>query len=81
MKTSMGDEIIVRVRVRADMRRERITEVKPHDFTIDVREPAERNEANERVLALLTMHYNVPIKNAHIISGHQSGNKKVAIYI
>ena len=77
----MGDEIIVRVRVRADMRRERITEVKPHDFTIDVKEPAERNEANERVCELLAMYFNVPAKHAHIMSGHQSGNKKVSVLV
>lgn len=73
----MGEEIIVRVRVRPERNKERITEIKEHDFTIDVREPAERNEANDRVCELLAMHFNVPSKQARIISGFRSGTKKV----
>jgi uncharacterized protein YggU (UPF0235/DUF167 family) len=75
----MGEEIIVRVRVRPDMRRERVTEVKDHNFTIDVREPAERNEANERVCELLAMYFDVPVQHAHIVSGFKSSNKKVSV--
>lgn len=75
----MGDEIIVRVRVRPDMRKERITEVKDHEFTIDVREPAERNEANDRVCELLALHFGVPTQQARIISGFKSGTKKVSV--
>ena len=75
----MGEEIIVRVRVRPDMRKERIMEVKEHDFTIDVREPAERNEANDRVCELLAFHFGVPAQQARIISGFKSGTKKVSV--
>ena len=75
----MGEEIIVRVRVRPDRNKERITEIKEHDFTIDVREPAEHNEANDRVCELLAMHFSVPRKQARIISGFKSGTKKVSL--
>lgn len=75
----MGDEIIVRVRVRADMHKERVTEIKPRELTIDVREPAERNEANVRVCMLVAAHYDVHSKDVKIVSGFKSGTKKLSV--
>jgi uncharacterized protein YggU (UPF0235/DUF167 family) len=61
------------------MHKERVTEIKPHELTIDVREPAERNEANVRVCALVASHYDVNTKDVKIISGFKSGTKKLSV--
>lgn len=44
-------------------------------YSIAVREPAERNLANDRVREVLAEELGVPVKRIQIISGHRSPKK------
>jgi uncharacterized protein YggU (UPF0235/DUF167 family) len=48
-------------------------------FLCSVREPAEQNRANARVLELLAGHFGVPKNKVRIINGHKSPSKLVVI--
>ena len=65
----------VKVRVIAGAKKELVQEVSAWHFKISVREPAERNLANRRIVELVASHYKIAPKQARIISGHQSPSK------
>ena len=69
----------VRAKVRAGGRKERIAEIAPGKFEIDVKEKAERNAANEGVIALVANHFGVPKKSVRILSGHRRPNKTLRV--
>ena len=52
---------------------------KPDHFEISVREKAERNMANRRVIELVAEHFNVPVNKVRIINGHRSPSKLIII--
>lgn len=65
----------VRVNVTPSARRERFEETKSNVFVISVREKAERNEANERVRKLLSLHFRVPMSLVRFVSGVRGKSK------
>ena len=69
----------VKVRVIAEAKKESVEEVSAGHFKISVKEPAERNLANRRIVELVTAHYKIPPKQARIISGHTSPSKILSI--
>lgn len=48
-------------------------------FFVSVKEPAEGNRANTRVLEIIGEHYQIPPKKIRIISGHHSPGKILSI--
>jgi len=48
-------------------------------FEISVREKAERNEANKRVLEIIALHFKIPTSKARIINGHRSPSKLIIL--
>ena len=69
----------VKVRVIAGAKKELVEEVSAGHFKISVKEPAERNLANRRVVELVAAPYKIPPKQARIISGHTSPSKILSI--
>ena len=69
----------VKVRVIAGAKKETVEEVSAGHFKISVREPAERNLANRRIVELVAAHYKRAAKQVHIISGHTSPSKILSI--
>ncbi|QQG37506.1 MAG: DUF167 domain-containing protein [Candidatus Kaiserbacteria bacterium] len=69
----------VRVHVKAGARREIFRKVREDLFEISVREEAERNEANARVIELLAAYAGVPQKSVRIITGARSPKKRLRI--
>lgn len=65
----------VRVRVKPDSRREAFEEIEEGVFSIAVKEPAERNEANARVRELLARHFHVPEGKVRMRTGARGGTK------
>ncbi|MBI5644993.1 DUF167 domain-containing protein [Candidatus Kaiserbacteria bacterium] len=65
----------VKVRVKAGMRRETIRMKAADHLEIDVKEEAEGNRANHRVIQLVAMRFKVPIKRVRIVKGHRSPSK------
>jgi len=48
-------------------------------FVISVKEKAERNEANARVLELVARYFKVPVKKVRIINGHRHPSKLIIV--
>ena len=65
----------IHVIVKAGMKRESLEEAKPGYFLVSVREPAERNLANRRVIELLAAHFKVAVGKIRIVNGHRSPSK------
>ena len=69
----------IRVNVSAGAKREVLKKVKSDSFLIAVKEPAEQNRANNRVLELVGIHFGILPKQIRIISGHHSPGKILSI--
>lgn len=65
----------IKVRVAAGSKKELLKKVSDDGFEVSVKEPAERNLANRRVLELVARHFSVPTGKVRIISGHHSPGK------
>ena len=69
--------MLIKVRVTAGARAEKIVRRSDDHFAVSVKEEAERNMANERILTIFRkMH---PHKSVKLVSGHHSPSKIVAI--
>ncbi len=69
----------VKVHVRAGVKKEELV-VESHDhLLILVKEKAERNMANRRVIEMVAGHFSVTVKKVRIISGHHSPSKMLSV--
>jgi len=50
-------------------------------FLVSVKEKAERNMANKRILELVARHFKLPVGKVRIINGHTSPSKLLSIDI
>lgn len=69
----------IKVTVVAGARVESLEEVGEARFKISVKEKAERNMANTRVIELVASHFGVPTSKIRIINGHQHPSKLISI--
>ncbi len=69
----------VRVIVHPNCKKEKVERLKEGAYEVMVKEPAERNLANQRVKELLAREYQVAEKSVRIISGHHSRSKIITI--
>jgi uncharacterized protein (TIGR00251 family) len=69
----------ITVTVTPDARREIVEKVSDDTYSIAVREPAQRNLANKRVVALIAEQFKVPAHHTRIIAGHRSRKKIISI--
>lgn len=69
----------IHVKVVAGAKKESFKIKSEDHFEISVKEKAERNQANTRVLALVALHFNVSTKKVRIINGHQSHSKLLLV--
>ncbi len=69
----------IHVNVRAGLRKEIFESKSADHFIISIREKAEHNAANMRVLELIAAHFNVPQNHVHIVNGHHSPSKLIEI--
>lgn len=73
--------MFIKVRVTPDTKEETFSQDSPDHFTLSVKEPAEQNQANRRVVALMATHFNVPTGKVRMIHGHHSGSKILSVDI
>lgn len=71
--------MFLKVRVKVGSKKEKITKKDEETFLISVKEKAERNEANHRILEIIAGLYNLSVKKVHIIKGHQSSSKLLRV--
>lgn len=69
----------IKVKVTAGSKKEVFKKLKEDAFQISVKEKAEMNMANRRVLSLLSENLNLPIGKIKLISGHHSPSKIFSI--
>jgi uncharacterized protein YggU (UPF0235/DUF167 family) len=70
----------VKVRVRANARRETLETRTKTSFIVSVREKAEGNAANHRVVELIAEHFGVPHKAVRVVRGHHAPSKTLSIH-
>ena len=69
----------VKVRAIPGSGKESFAEESADHFRIAVKEKAEMNLANRRIIALIARHFGVPAGKVRIISGHRSPGKILSI--
>ena len=71
----------IRVKVLARVKKELVKELGENRLEIHVKEPAEQNLANKRVLELVSERLGVPVKKIKIINGHHHPVKLLSVEI
>jgi len=69
----------IHVKVTAGAGKESLKQKSEDHFEISVREKAERNMANARVLELVAEHFKVPKNKVRIVNGHRSPSKLLVV--
>jgi uncharacterized protein YggU (UPF0235/DUF167 family) len=69
----------IRARVFAKAKNESFKRLSGDTFLIEVKEPAEQNRANMRVLDLVASYFDIHSKQVRIISGHHSSGKLLSL--
>ena len=69
----------IHVKVTAGARKESLVQKSEDHFEISVKEKAERNHANQRMIALLAKHFSVPIGKVRIVNGHKHPSKLIVV--
>lgn len=62
----------IRVKVSAGVKKEKFKKINEDHFEISVKEKAERNMANTRVIEILSEYFKIPKNEIRIINGHRS---------
>ena len=69
----------IKVVVQTGARKESIHKTSVDHFKISVREKAERNMANKRILELIANHFKISTKKVRIINGHHHPHKLLIV--
>jgi uncharacterized protein YggU (UPF0235/DUF167 family) len=69
----------VKVKAIPGSKKENFEKISDDTFKISVKEKAQANMANKRVLELLSDHFKVPTRKLRIINGHHSPSKLISI--
>ena len=69
----------VHVKVTAGVKKESVKQKSADHFEISVKEKAERNMSNERVLELVAEHFRVPKNKVRIVNGHRHPSKLMVV--
>lgn len=75
----MSGSKYIHVKVTAGARKESFKKKSEDHFEISVREKAERNMANNRILELVAEHFKVPVAKVRIINGHRHPSKLIVV--
>ncbi len=73
--------MFVRVHAVPGARKERITKEDATTFTIFLKEPAERNMANKRIMDILALEFGVSPEHVRMLTGHRSSSKMYSIEV
>lgn len=69
----------IKVRVRANAKRESVTRIDAARFDVAVKEPPRANRANRRVIDIIAERYDLRPAQVRIVSGHQKPQKILAV--
>ncbi len=71
----------IHVKAKTGAKREEVKELKKDHFEVSVREPAEHNLANKRIIELIAIYFDISPNKARIINGHHSPSKLLSIEV
>ena len=71
----------IKVKVTAGARKESVVKKSDDEYLVCVREVAERNMANGRVIEIVAGLFSVPKGKVRIISGHKSPSKILSVML
>lgn len=75
-----GENIFyIHVKVRAGASKEKLLKKSKDHFEVSVKEKAERNMANMRVLKIISEHFSVPLERVRIVNGHRHSSKLLVV--
>lgn len=69
----------IHVAVTVEAKKESLKEKSKDHFAIFVKEKAERNMANNRVLELIAEHFSIPKNKVRIVNGHRHPSKLLVV--
>jgi len=69
----------IKVKTTPGAKKESIAKKSENHFVIHVKEKAERNRANKKVVELIANHFRVPISRVRIVNGHRHPSKLLSI--
>ncbi|MCM2339297.1 MAG: DUF167 domain-containing protein [Burkholderiales bacterium] len=69
----------IRVKAFPNSKKEIFKKMNEDHFEISVKEKAERNMANDKIVELLSFHYVIPKNKIRIINGHKSPTKLLVV--
>jgi len=69
----------IHVKVTAGAGKESFKEKSSDHFEISVKEKAERNMANSRVLEIVAGHFKLPVNKVRIVNGHHHPSKLLVV--
>jgi len=67
--------MIIRIKTHPDSKKERIEELSPEKFEVWIKEKAENNFANNRLIEIIGKYFKIRNNQIKIISGHKKPNK------
>ncbi|KKQ87757.1 MAG: hypothetical protein UT09_C0010G0022 [Parcubacteria group bacterium GW2011_GWF2_38_8] len=69
----------IHLKVMTGTRKESFRQKSEDHFEVSVREKAEHNLANKRVLELVSLHFKIPASKIRIINGHRNPSKLLVV--
>jgi uncharacterized protein YggU (UPF0235/DUF167 family) len=75
----LNTAMYIKVRVIAGAKKEKFKQVSGTHVEISVKEKAEQNLANRRIIELIASYFKLPAKQIRIISGHRSPSKILSL--
>jgi len=69
----------IHVKVSAGVKKESFVKKSEDSFEVSVKEKAQRNEANTRVLKLVAEYFKVPVTRVRIVNGHRHPSKLLVV--
>lgn len=79
MPNKIKKSFYVHVKVITGARTESFIKKSVDHFEVSVKEKAQRNMANSRVLELVANHFEIPINKVRIVNGHQHPSKLLLV--
>ncbi|MCE9628827.1 MAG: DUF167 family protein [Candidatus Vogelbacteria bacterium] len=77
----LSNTLFVKVKVIPGSHRQKLAILQPDSLVLSVKEPAENNLANLRVVVMVAEYYQVLPKQVKIISGHHRPNKMLEVKV
>jgi len=69
----------IKIKVQVGEKREKFEKISDDHFFVSVKEPAERNLANKKIIELVRKYFAVYNGDVRIVSGHHSQSKIISI--